>query len=44
MNNLIRNIAIDIFIISSIWSVLNNSTYKLIFGISASAYILKKYV
>jgi len=44
MNNLIKNIAIDIFIISSIWNVLDNSTYKLIFRLCASAYILKKYV
>ena len=44
MNNLIRNIAIDIFIITSIWSVLNDPKYKLIFSLSASTYILKKYV
>lgn len=43
-NNLIKNIAVDIFIITTIWTVLNNNTYKYFFGIGMSIYILKKYI
>jgi len=41
INVLIKNIAIDIFIITSICSVLDNPTYKLICG---ATYVLFKYI
>ena len=44
INNLIKNIAIDIFIITSIWNVLNNNTHKIIFGTGSLIYAIKKYI
>jgi len=41
INDLIKNLAIDIFIITSIFSVLNNPIYKLIFG---TTYVFSKYL
>jgi hypothetical protein len=43
-NNLVKNIVVDIFIITTIWGVLNNNTYKYFFGIGVSIYLLKKYI
>lgn len=44
INNLIKNIFIDVIIISNIWGVLDNYTYKYFFGLGVSIYILKKYI
>ena len=44
MKYLIKNITIDIFLITSIWSILNNSIYKLFFGFSSTIYVLIKYM
>ena len=42
-NNLIRNIIVDIIIITTVWGLLNNNTPKYFFGIGMTAYLLKKY-
>ena len=43
-NNLIKNIVVDIIIITTIWGLLNNNTHKYFFGLGMSIYILKKYI
>jgi hypothetical protein len=43
-NNLIKNIIVDIIIITNIWWILNNNTYKYFFGLGMSVYIVKKYI
>jgi hypothetical protein len=43
-NILIKNILVDVIIISSIWGVLNNYTHKYFFGLGMTIYILKKYI
>ena len=43
-NKLIRNIIIDVIIITNIWSFMNNPTYKAFFGIGISVYVIKKYL
>lgn len=42
--NLIKNIAVDIFIITNIWGLLNNNTSKYLFGLGMSLYLIKKYI
>ena len=44
MNNLIRHVFIDIFIITNIWSVLDNPTHKVFFSAIVSTYLIKKYI
>ena len=44
MNDLIRNIAIDTFIITTFWKALGDNPYKPFFGMAVSIYIVKKYV
>ena len=39
-NNLIKNIVVDIIIITNIWGLLNNNTYKYFFGLGMSVYLL----
>jgi hypothetical protein len=43
-NNLIKNIVVDVIIITNICGLLNNNTYKYFFGLGMSIYILKKYI
>ena len=43
-NNLIKNIVVDIIIITNIWGLLNNNTHKYFFGLGMSVYLLKKYI
>jgi hypothetical protein len=43
-NNLIKNIIVDVIIITNIWVLLNNNTYKYFFGLGVSIYLLKKYI
>jgi hypothetical protein len=43
-NNLIKNIIVDIIIITNIWGLLNNNTYKYFFFMGTSIYLLKKYI
>ncbi len=43
-NNLVKNIVVDIIIITNIWCLLNNTTHKYFFGLGLSIYILKKYI
>jgi hypothetical protein len=43
-NNLIKNIIVDVIIITNIWVLLNNNTYKYFFGLGMSVYLLKKYI
>jgi hypothetical protein len=45
-NNLVKNIVVDIIIITNIWCLLNNNntTHKYFFGLGMSIYILKKYI
>jgi len=43
-NNLIKNIVIDIVIITIIWDFIKTPTYKIFFGLGASTYVLKKYI
>ena len=44
INNSIRHVAIDIFIITNIWSVINDPTHKLLFSSIVSIYLIKKYI
>jgi hypothetical protein len=44
INNLIRHVAIDIIIITNIWSVLDDPTHKLLFSSIVSIYLIKRYV
>ena len=39
-NNLIKNIVVDIIIITNIWGLLNNTTQKYFFGLGMSVYLL----
>lgn len=41
--NLMRNIIIDIIIITTVWRLLNNDSPKYFFGLGMTAYLLKKY-
>ena len=41
---LIKNILVDIIIITNLWGLLDNPEYKPIFGICISTYILIKYI
>jgi hypothetical protein len=43
-NNLMKNIVVDIIIITTIWGSLNNNTYKYFFGLGITTYLLKKYI
>jgi hypothetical protein len=43
-NYLIKNILVDIIIITNIWGLIDDPEYKKIFGICMSTYILMKYV
>ena len=43
-NNLIKNIIVDVIIITNIWGFLNDNTYKYFFGLGTTIYLLKKYV
>ena len=43
-NNLIKNIVVDIIIITNIYGLLNNNTHKYFFGLGMTIYILKKYI
>jgi len=44
INNLIKNIVVDIIITTTIWGLLNNNTNKYFFGLGVSIYLLKKYI
>jgi hypothetical protein len=44
IDNLIRNIAIDIIITTTILELLDKNTYKYLFGLGVSIYLLKKYI
>jgi hypothetical protein len=39
-----KNIVVDIIIITNIWGLLDNYRYKYFFGLGMSIYILKKYL
>jgi hypothetical protein len=43
-NNLIKNIVVDIFIITTIWGSINDNTYKYFLGLGISIYLVKKYI
>lgn len=42
--NLIKNIVVDIIIITNILGILNNHTHKYFFGLGMTIYLLKKYI
>jgi hypothetical protein len=42
--NLFKNIIVDIIIITNIWGLLNNNTYKYFVGLGISVYLVKKYI
>ena len=42
--NLFKNIFVDIIIITNIWGLLNNNTYKYFVGLGISVYLVKKYI
>jgi hypothetical protein len=41
--NLMRNIIVDIVIITAVWRLLNNDSPKYFFGVGMTAYLLRKY-
>jgi hypothetical protein len=44
MNNLIKNIVVDVIITTTIWGLLDNDTHKYFFCLGTSIYLLKKYI
>jgi len=42
--SVMKNIVVDIIIITNIWGLLDNYRYKYFFGLGMSIYILKKYL
>ena len=43
-SNLIKNIITDTIIITTIWDLLSNDTYKICFGGLISIYLIQKYI
>ena len=44
INNLIKNIVVDVIITTTIFGLLNNNTHKYFFGLGMTIYLLKKYI